>query len=84
MALLRNYIDVTPVASLASNANSAYGHNLAATPHAVFIRRSGTAATNHSHIRVVMGAVSNTVYNAGAAASGTFDAVSVLFHSMIQ
>ncbi len=84
MALLRNYIDQTPIASMASNANSAYAHNLATTPDAVFIRYSATAATNHNHIRVVMGAVSNTVYNAGAAASGNFVATSILFHSMIQ
>ena len=84
MALLRNYIDQTPVGSLASNANSAYAHNLALTPHAVFIRYSATAATSHNHIRVVIGAVSNTVYNAGNAASGDFVTTSILFHSMIQ
>ena len=84
MALLRNYIDTTLVGSLASNANSAYTHNLAIAPHAVFIRAVATAATSHNHIRVVMGAVSNTVYNAGNADSGDFVATSILFHSMIQ
>lgn len=84
MALLRNYIDTTLVGSLASNANSAYAHNLATTPHSVFIRHLASTVTSHNHIRVVMGAVSNTVYNAGNAASGDFVATSVLFHSMIQ
>ena len=84
MTLLRNYIDQTIVGGLASNANVAVAHNLGITPHAVFIRQGVTGATNHNHIRVVMGAVSNTYYNAGAAASGDFTATSILFHSMIQ
>jgi len=84
MALLRTNIDQYVTASLTASANVAYAHNLAVAPHAVFVRHAGTVAAAYPHIRVAIGAVSNTIYNAGQGESGPLEVTSIIFHSMIQ
>jgi len=89
MALLRTNVDQTPVAALAASAVSAFPHNLATTPHAVFIRfvqsiSVNTSVTNWWGAVASVGPVNVTISNPGTVACPNMEVTSILFHSIIQ